>query len=174
MRQVRNLTLAFVTSLSLAACATIENPEDCDIRCGFGKNAEFEAENEVMRADLDQREADNAAIAEQLDNARVTAASLEQREANLRDLLNVQSNRLSQLESNLNRAVARNQMTVAKRNEIQAKIAGLDAEIKAYQAKPKMTSSDLDGVQSLVQGKLVPFLVSADVVNVVNIRDNMG
>lgn len=166
MRKLFKLALIISASTTLASCATIENPEDCDIRCGFGKNAEFSAENENLRKDLANREADNARISEQLDAAKVTEASLQEREANLRALLDVQNSRLSSLEKKLNAAVARNQITEAQRNKVHLKIVSLNNSIRQLQSKPKMTEQDLNNVTTLVQSQIVPFFQTVEVVNI--------
>lgn len=171
MRQTLKFALVLSASAILASCATIENPEDCDIRCGFGKNAEFAAQNEDMRKDLASRDAENARISEQLNSAKVTEASLEEREKNIRAMLNVQSSRLNTLQQNLNTAVARNQITQMQRNQVQAKIASYVSSIKELQSKPKMTEQDTKRATALVQGEIVKFFASADVVS---ITDTMG
>lgn len=166
----RNLALLTLAS-SIAACSTIENPEDCDIRCGFGMNDRFEAENEKMSQDLDERIEENERISERLQSAQIEEATLEEREVNLRSILARQINRLDQLDATLDEQLAKQVVLESVYTSTKAQVAALRAETRAIVSKPKMTVEDMDGATSMLTDKLVPFFLTAQVTQ---IQDNMS
>ena len=166
------ITAASLLCISLAGCATIENPEDCDIRCGFGKNAEFKAENAAMEKELEAREAENSKITQRLNSAKIREASLVEREANLRALLSKQVASLDALKNEIDLAVINSDATQADALVAKAKLANLDANIKRLQALPEMKPADMDRAVVMVS-QVVALRKDPDIIKIVSISDNM-
>jgi len=178
MKISKSIVLAVALSGFLSACATIENPEDCDIRCAFGKNAEFASQNEDMRRDLADQNLRNQEIAEQLNSSKKTEASLAEREANLRALLNKQSVKIDDLEKAANAAMARREISQRQYNTLRSQLKDVQTRTKMVLASTEeLSESKTQKMASLVRDQRTVILASSNVLNVItsdSIPDNMG
>lgn len=165
-------TIASIVFLS--ACATIENPEDCDIRCGFGANDRFEAENDARREDLQNMRAAQRDLLNDVEARRLEKERLSAQAETLRSEVALQSAEMSKIKEIIVSDEFRLRVTDAELAKLVAEVENVEAEIRRLESIPDdITDTEIRVVTQKLNNVVKPARARfSDLIEEVSIQDN--
>lgn len=161
-------------SVYITACATIENPEDCDIRCGFGANDRFEMENEERRKELQELRSAQGNLDASVAKREAEKARLVERAAELKSDIALQAQEIDRLKQTLQSAAFQARLGDEGIIELNAEIALVEAEIERLRNVPDdMTETEMRMVNQSLREVVAPAQEKfSDMVREVSLEDN--
>ncbi|PHS34939.1 MAG: hypothetical protein COA91_13850 [Robiginitomaculum sp.] len=171
-RAIKLSKMVFVTaSVFLVSCTTIENPEDCDIRCIGGANKRFEAENNAMENKLDKIDEENWALSQTLNEEKEKGVALLAEEGRLKNKLRAQTVELNELRKKIDKALALKKIAKSEHTSLSAELVAMQTITDKYLSFSNYSPSENKKIAKqaeLTGRRIVTLNDKIDNLNIVN------
>lgn len=171
-RRHRVRAASVLTVLLLSACAVSDDPRQCDsIVCAF-KHKDMARQNEELASQAQEAQREVEALNESLALKRGREAELRQREARLKQALDVQRERLGAMGGQLDRLREQGRIDLDHHEILQQELQSLLAQIDNYRTRRAYTEREAEEVEAFLETRVVALSAAIEKVVPVNINDD--